>query len=94
MSSAQRRLKANLQELITELILPKILIKHGTDRLLDVGRFELLITDIGIGAPYGLIKWNFIFESLWPQDKGHSFDVCFIRTNIHSLCLPITDGEL
>lgn len=91
MPSAQRRLKAKSQELITELILLKILIKilikHGTDRLLDVGRFELLITDIGIGAPYGLIKWNFRFESLWPQDKGHSFEVCFIQTK-HSQSLP------
>lgn len=55
MPSAQRRLKGNSQELITELILPKTLIKHGTDGLLDGGRHELLITDIGIGA-YGLIK--------------------------------------
>ena len=55
-SSAQRRLKGNSQEFITELILPKTLIKHGTDGLLDGGRRELLTADIGIGAPYGLIK--------------------------------------
>jgi hypothetical protein len=37
LSSAYRRLKANLQKFITDLILPKILIKEGTDRLLGWG---------------------------------------------------------
>lgn len=82
MSSTWSRLKANLQGFIEELILRKILIKQGPDRLLDFGGFELLITDIGTGVLYCLAKWNFRFESLWPPNKGHSFMVCFIHINV------------
>lgn len=82
MPSTWRRLKANLKGFITELILPKILIKQETDRLLHSGEFELLITDIGTRAPYCLTEWNFRCESLWPPNKEHSFTLYFMEINI------------
>lgn len=85
MSSTWRRLKANSQAFITELILPKIQIKRGTDSLPDSGVIDYWGRN---WSSLWAAEWSFRFKSLWSPIKDIHLGGALFRLTLHGLFLP------